>query len=117
MDDVEKLTEERLDEVVATFVKDMEAGALEGRGWPMGGLSAYKVSKAALNAYSRVLAQRHPELRVNCVHPGYVRTDLTIHSGFLTPEEGGSRVSAVALLPAGGPTGAFFMDRQQAPFV
>jgi (+)-neomenthol dehydrogenase len=79
------------------------------RGWPMGGVQGVQ------GCPERLL--EGPELRVNCVHPGYVRTDLTIHSGFLTPEEGGSRVSAVALLPAGGPTGAFFMDRQQAPFV
>ncbi|GJM97014.1 hypothetical protein PR202_ga13904 [Eleusine coracana subsp. coracana] len=96
LDDVEKLTEERLDAVVAAFEKDMEAGLLllQARGWSIG-LSAYKVSKAALNPYSRM------------------------HSGFLTPEDGGSRVVAVAMLPAGGPTGAFafFMDGQQVPLV
>ncbi|TVU44472.1 hypothetical protein EJB05_03915 [Eragrostis curvula] len=100
LSDVENLTEQRLDEVLgllATFEKDMEAGPalLEARGWPMG-LSAYKVSKAALNAYSRVLARRHPDLRVKCVHPGYVSTDMNLRSGFLTPEEGASRVVAVA---------------------
>jgi (+)-neomenthol dehydrogenase len=53
-------------------------------------MAAYTVSKAALNAYSRVL---------------------------VPPEEGAARVVAVALLPAGGPTGAYFQDREQAPFV
>ncbi|KAK3145710.1 hypothetical protein QOZ80_3BG0256420 [Eleusine coracana subsp. coracana] len=112
LDDAEKLTEERLDAVVAAFEKDMEAGLLllEARGWSLG-LSAYKASKAAMNAYTRIMARRHPELRVNCVHPGYVKTDLTVHSGFLTPEEGGSRVVAVAMLPDrrvlhGSPAGA-----------
>lgn len=115
---MESLTEERLDEVVAMFVEDLEAGAVEARGWPVGFSSpAYMVSKAALNAYSRILARRHPTLRVNCVHPGFVKTDMTVNFGMLTPEEGGSRVVAVALLPAGGPTGAYFQDRQQAPFV
>ena len=56
-------------------------------------------------------------LRVNCVHPGFVKTDMTVNFGMLTPEEGGSRVVAVALLPAGWPTGAYFEERQQAPFV
>ncbi|XP_020408704.1 (+)-neomenthol dehydrogenase isoform X1 [Zea mays] len=118
LDDVASLTEERLDEVAGAFVADLEAGAVEARGWwPAGFSPAYMVSKAALNAYSRVLARRHPALRVNCVHPGFVRTDMTVNFGMLTPEEGGSRVVAVALLPDGGPTGAYFQERQQAPFV
>ncbi|KAJ1293055.1 hypothetical protein BS78_01G038900 [Paspalum vaginatum] len=118
--DVETLTEERLDEVVSAFVSDLDSGAaaaVESRGWPAGAFSAYMVSKAALNAYSRVLARRHPSLRVNCVHPGFVRTDMTVNLGLVAPEEGARRVAAVALLPAGGPTGAYFQDRRQAPFV
>jgi (+)-neomenthol dehydrogenase len=80
---------------------------VEARGWPAE-FSAYKVAKAAMNAYSRVLARRHPALRVNCVDSGYVRTDMTRNSGLLTPEEAGGTVVAVALLLVGGPTGAFF---------
>ena len=117
LNDVESLTEGRLDEMAAMFVEDLEAGAVEARGWPVCFSPAYMVSKAALNANSRILARKHPTLRVNCVHPGFVKTDMTVNFGMLTPEEGGSRVVAVALLPAGGPTGAYFEDRQQAPFV
>ncbi|TVU15092.1 hypothetical protein EJB05_38594, partial [Eragrostis curvula] len=116
LNDVDNITEERLDELLDMFLKDFEAGALDTRGWPAA-FSAYKVAKAAMNAYSRILARRHPELRVNCVHPGYVKTDITIHSGLLTPEEGGSRVVAVALLPQGGVTGAFFEDFMESSFV
>lgn len=102
--------------MLATFPRDFEAGEVEARGWPMY-FSAYKVAKAAMNAYSRVLARRHPELRVNCAHPGYVKTDMTRHSGLLTPEEGAANVVKVALLPEGGPTGVFFALGQEAPFV
>ncbi|XP_062226255.1 (+)-neomenthol dehydrogenase-like [Phragmites australis] len=116
LNDIESLTEERLDEVLGNFLKDFEAGTMESRGWPMA-FSAYKVAKAAMNAYSRILARRHPELRVNCAHPGYVKTDITINSGLLTPEEGASNVTKVALLPAGGPTGVYFALGQEAPFV
>jgi (+)-neomenthol dehydrogenase len=98
------------------FLIDFESGAVDARGWPAV-LSAYKTAKAAMNAYSRILAKKHPELRVNCVHPGYVKTDMTIHSGILTPEEGGSRVVAVALLPEGGVTGAFFEDFEESSFI
>ncbi|CAL5069067.1 unnamed protein product [Urochloa decumbens] len=116
LNDVEKLTEERLDEIINTFLNDFKAGKLEARGWPVN-FSAYKVSKVTMNAYSRVLARRHPELRINCAHPGYVNTDMTVHSGLLTPEEGASNLVKVALLPEGGPTGAFFDHGQEAPFV
>ncbi|RLN17182.1 carbonyl reductase 3 [Panicum miliaceum] len=98
-----QLSEARVDAVGAAFARDLEAGAA--------------AAAAGLNAYSRVLARRYPALRVNCVHPGFVRTDMTVNFGLLPPEEGAGRVVAVALLPAGGPTGAYFQDRQLAPFV
>lgn len=116
LDDVDNLTEERLDEVLDSFLKDFEAGALEAHGWPTA-FAAYKTAKVAMNAYTRILARRHPELRVNCAHPGYVKTDMTIDSGFLTPEEGGRNVVTVALLPDGGPTGAFFAEGKEASFL
>lgn len=116
LNDVERLTEERLDELLAMFLQDFEAGAAEARGWPAE-FSAYKVAKAAMNAYSRILAKRHPELRLNCAHPGYVRTDITRNSGILTPEEGARNVVKVALLPEDGPTGVYFHEGQEASFV
>ena len=114
--DVGKLSEERLDELLGAFMEDFTAGAVEARGWPVG-FSAYKVAKAAVNAYTRVLARRHPELRVNCAHPGFVKTDMNRLAGLLTPEQGARNVVTVALLPAGGPTGKYFASGQEAPFV
>ncbi|XP_024312164.1 (+)-neomenthol dehydrogenase-like isoform X1 [Brachypodium distachyon] len=116
LDDIENLTEERLDELLGKFLKDFEADALEMHGWPVG-LAAYKVAKAAMNAYSRILARRNRALRINCVHPGYVKTDMSMSSGVLTPEEGARSVVNVALLPDGGPTGAYFAMGQEASFV
>lgn len=76
------------------------------------------MSKAAVNACSRILAAKEPALRVNCVHPGYVKTDITLHSGLLTPGEGASNVVKVALLPDGGVTGGFFEEgKELASFV
>ncbi|KAK3141970.1 hypothetical protein QOZ80_4BG0340500 [Eleusine coracana subsp. coracana] len=116
LNNVEGLTEGRLDELLDMFLKDFDAGTVEVRGWPAA-FSAYKVSKAALNAYSRLLATKQPALCVNCVHPGYVKTDLTLQSGLLTPEEGASNVVKVALLPEGGVTGLFFEESMEASFV
>ncbi|CAN6228984.1 unnamed protein product [Urochloa humidicola] len=117
LNDIDNLTEERLDELLDMFLKDFEAGVVEARGWPAA-FSAYKVAKASVNAYSRILAKRHPELRINCVHPGYVNTDITLHSGLLTPEEGARNVLKVAMLPEGRVTGVFFEEgKELASFV
>ena len=113
LNDADNLTEERLDELLDTFLRDFEAGApaLGARGWP-DEFASYKVAKAAVNAYSRIMARRHPELRVNCAHPGYVRTDMTRNSGLLTPEEGASNVVKVARRREGGAAPRRWADRR-----
>ncbi|KAM0831496.1 hypothetical protein ACQ4PT_065467 [Festuca glaucescens] len=116
LNDVDCLTEQRLDELLDKFLKDFEAGTSEAQGWPTVP-AAYKMAKATMNAYSRILAKRHPELRVNCVHPGYVKTDISMGSGVLTPEEGARNVVKVALLPDGGPTGLYFDKGEEVSFV
>uniref|UniRef100_J3LZV1 Salutaridine reductase n=1 Tax=Oryza brachyantha TaxID=4533 RepID=J3LZV1_ORYBR len=116
LDDIDNLTEERLDEVLDNFLKDFEAGTLGAHGWPTD-FAAYKMAKVAMNAYTRILARRHPALRVNCAHPGYVKTDMTLNSGFLTLEEGGRNIVTVALQPDGGTTSAYFDEGKEAPFM
>ena len=76
LSDAENLTEERVDEVLNQFLKDFKEGLLEAKSWPSN-LSGYTVSKAALNAYTRILARKYPTLCINCVCPGFVKTDLT----------------------------------------
>jgi len=115
LNNVDNLTEQRLDELLDKFLRDFEAGEVAAHGWQIG-LSAYKIAKAAMNAYSRILATRHLELRINCVSPGYVKTDMSMNSGVLTPEEGARNVVKVALLPDGGPTGVFFVKGEEASF-
>ncbi|MHB8585314.1 MAG: SDR family NAD(P)-dependent oxidoreductase [Thermoplasmatota archaeon] len=44
---------------------------------PSAGYAPYSVSKAALEALTRSLAAALPNLRVNCVNPGVVRTDMS----------------------------------------
>ncbi|KAL5207208.1 hypothetical protein ABZP36_031643 [Zizania latifolia] len=120
LNDVDKLSEERLDELAELFVDDFKNGELESRGWPAkgNGFVAYKASKVLLHAYTRVLARKHvPSLRVNCVHPGYVKTEMTRGTGDLTVEEGAAGPVTVALSPPGGATGVFFFRTEPASFV
>ncbi|KAI7980450.1 (+)-neomenthol dehydrogenase [Camellia lanceoleosa] len=53
----DKLAEEKVDEVVNQFLKDVKEDMLETKRWPIN-LSTYVVSKAALKAYSRILATK-----------------------------------------------------------
>ncbi|KAL3743482.1 hypothetical protein ACJRO7_018733 [Eucalyptus globulus] len=111
----ENLTEEKMDEVLKEFLEDFKKGSLKTRGWPTQ-LSAYAVSKVALNAYTRIIAANYPTFRINCVCPGFVKTDINCNSGFLTPEEGAEGPVSLALLPKGGPSGRFFQGTKEVAF-
>ncbi|KAK8502937.1 hypothetical protein V6N13_100237 [Hibiscus sabdariffa] len=113
--DTENLTEEKVDEVLSRYLKDLKEGSLEEKSWPAI-WSAYILSKAAINAYSRILAKKYPNLIINCVCPGYVKTDINYNSGILSVEEGAEGPVRLALLPNGGPSGLFFDRNQESEF-
>ncbi|XP_061339968.1 (+)-neomenthol dehydrogenase-like [Gastrolobium bilobum] len=115
LDDAENLTEERIDEVLKEFVKDFKEGSIENKGWPTN-LSAYKVSKAAMNSYTRILAKKHPNFCINCVCPGFVKTDINGYTGILSVDQGAASVVRLALLPDGSPSGLFFIMQQVSNF-
>jgi NAD(P)-dependent dehydrogenase (short-subunit alcohol dehydrogenase family) len=84
-------------------ISDMGAGA-----------PAYSVSKAALNALTRILAAelRRDGILVNAVCPGWVATDMGGPGG--RPVEQGARsIVWGVLLPDDGPSGGFFRDGRQ----
>ena len=84
------------------------AGALTDMG---SGLPAYRVSKVALHALTRMWAAELPGVLVNAVCPGWVATDMG-GAGGRPVAEGADGVVWAATLPADGPTGGFFRDRQ-----
>ncbi|XP_027115127.1 (+)-neomenthol dehydrogenase-like [Coffea arabica] len=110
--DAENLTEERVDKVVKEFLQDFNEGYQEAKGWPL----AYVISKAALNAYTRILAKRFPDFKVNCVCPGFVKTDINYNTGTLPVEEGAESPVKLALLSNDGPSGLFFSSNQVTSF-
>lgn len=73
---------------------------------------AYVASKAALNAYTIVLAYnlKDTAFKVNAVDPGYTATDFNHHSGPGTVPDAAARVVKAATFGADGPTGQFFSD-------
>jgi NAD(P)-dependent dehydrogenase (short-subunit alcohol dehydrogenase family) len=75
------------------------------------GTPAYSVSKAALNALTRILAAelRADRVLVNAVCPGWVATDMGGPGGRAV-EDGAASVVWAVLLGDDGPTGGFFRD-------
>ncbi|WP_457628937.1 SDR family oxidoreductase [Oceanithermus sp.] len=74
------------------------------------GYLAYRSSKAALNMITRVLAaELKPHgVRVNAVHPGWIRTRMGGPEAPGRPEEGAEPIVWLATLGPDGPTGGFF---------
>ena len=76
---------------------------------------AYSISKAALNAVTIQLASatRDTGVLVNCVDPGWVRTDMGGPGAPRSVEQGAESIVWAATLGPGGPTGLFFNDKRQ----
>ena len=74
--------------------------------------AAYQPSKAALNAYTIMLAYelRDTPFKVNAVDPGYTATDFNHHTGPGSVSDAAARVVKAALLGPDGPTSQFFSD-------
>lgn len=72
-------------------------------------LIGYNASKAALNMLTVQLAQelRETSIVVNSISPGYVKTDLTGNTGYMTPEEGAKLPVKYALLGDDAVSGQF----------
>jgi NAD(P)-dependent dehydrogenase (short-subunit alcohol dehydrogenase family) len=83
-------------------------GALTDMG---GGAPAYRISKTALNALTRMLSVelRGDGILVNSVCPGWVATDMGGPGG-RPIEQGVASVIWAVRIPDDGPTGGFFRD-------
>ena len=79
---------------------------------------AYDASKTALNAFTVQLAEelRHTAIKVNAIHPGWVRTKMGGDVADLSLEEGARTAILYASLPNDGPTGGFFYLDEQVPW-
>ncbi len=90
-------------------------GVAEMGGWSPG----YRVSKASLNAVTRILSTELADagFKVNSACPGFVNTDMGGPMGAQKPvEDGASGIVWLATLPDDGPTGGFFRDGKPVVF-
>ena len=84
-----------MDKVVNGFLEDVKENLIETNDWPSN-FFAYNVSRAALNAYARILAREYPKIAISSVNPGYVNTSSNHNIGVLTI---GSDARRLALWP------------------
>jgi NAD(P)-dependent dehydrogenase (short-subunit alcohol dehydrogenase family) len=86
-------------------------GALNemGSGYP-----SYRISKAALNAFTRILAAElaSKKISVNSVSPGWVRTDMGGPEATNSVEQGADSIVWLATEAPAGLTGQFVTDRK-----
>lgn len=90
-------------------------GVAEMGGWSPG----YRVSKASLNAMTRILSTELKDERflVNSACPGFVNTDMGGPMGATkSVGDGAAGIVWLATLPDDGPTGGFFRDGQPVAF-
>ena len=81
-----------------------------------GGRAAYRLSKAALNALTRTLAADEPQISVNSVCPGWVRTDMGGSSAPRSVDEGADTAVWLATMADDVPSGGFFRNREPIPW-
>lgn len=74
---------------------------------------AYRISKTALNMYTKTLASRlqKQEITVSSVHPGWVKTDMGGEDAPREPEEAANQIYKLATTPH--ETGLFWHDNDK----
>ncbi len=115
---------DQVDQLVQEFITDCEnEHVVAERGWPK---STYRMSKIAINAYGKLLANRfkqqgkdkaHPSITVNMCCPGWCSTRMGGAHASRTPEQG-ARV-AVWLATSDevkDVTGKFFFETREISF-
>lgn len=77
-------------------------------------IPAYNVSKSAVNAWTVQLAYelRDSKVKVNTIHPGYVKTDMNAGGGEIEVPDGAKTSVALALIDDAGPNGSYrYLDQ------
>jgi NAD(P)-dependent dehydrogenase (short-subunit alcohol dehydrogenase family) len=81
-------------------------------------MTAYRLSKIALNGLTRMLADslRGTNVLVNAACPGWVHSDMGGPEAPRSEDEGAAGIVWLATLPDGGPQCGFFRDGQPIPW-
>ncbi|KAH6819527.1 Rossmann-fold superfamily protein [Perilla frutescens var. frutescens] len=121
LEDDGSLSEELIDQTMATFLEGVKDESWKEGGWPQV-YTDYSLSKLAVNAYTRLMARvflERPEgqkICINCCCPGWVKTAMTDWAGHTSPEEGADTAVWLALLQDQTVSGRFFAERRDIKF-
>ena len=104
-----RLSREDIEQIAEEFLSAVSRGEPASAGFPT---NAYSVSKALLNAFTRVMAREleGSARRVNAICPGWVKTRMGGSGAPRSLEQGVSGILWAATLGQGGPNGGFFRD-------
>lgn len=110
-----ELTEAKIEELGRSFEQAVATGQHTELGFPS---NAYSVSKALLNAFTRVMGREiaGSGRRINSVCPGWVRTRMGGNGAPRSLEQGARGIVWAATLGDDGPNGGFFRDQRQIPW-
>lgn len=112
----------RLVQLIVPIMRQNDYGRIVNISSGMGQLSdmndgyiAYRMSKTALNAVTRVTSEevKGENILVNSMCPGWVKTEMGGPNAEREPGEAAETAVWLATLPKGGPTGKFFRDKQE----
>ncbi len=76
-----------------------------------GGYASYRMTKLALNGFSRILAAElghESNVKVNSISPGWVRTEMGGAGADRDPSEAAREIADLVSIAANGPSGGFF---------
>ncbi|KAJ3121505.1 hypothetical protein HK100_012352 [Physocladia obscura] len=112
LENVEELSWSKLEQILLDYNQPQPQYA-----WPSPPQTAwsYGISKAILNAYTRLFAAENPNLRVFAVCPGFCATDINGNAGFRSAIAGGFSV-VWPILNTGLQSGLFYRDGVSLPY-
>ncbi|MEM6343806.1 MAG: SDR family NAD(P)-dependent oxidoreductase [Bacteroidota bacterium] len=90
------------------------AGAMKSQHYAPDHYSAYRISKLALNEFTRLLSQEYPKWKINAMCPGWVRTRMGGSNANRSVAEGADTITWLAL--ENEETGNFYRDRKIIPW-
>lgn len=82
-----------------------------------GGALAYRMSKAALNMYTKTLSIDEPKVAVVSMHPGWVKTEMGGENAPVEPKDSAAGILKVVMKASKSETGKFFnYDGKELPW-
>jgi len=103
------LTKQEITQFVQEFIQGVKEDNFRDKGWPA---TAYGVSKMATNMLTRITARDEKNVTINCVCPGWVRTDMGGPNATRSVEKGAETPVWLATAPLSEikVNGTFFRD-------